>query len=349
MQLALWTDTAAEAATRPLRALRSSSAAADRHAVREDARPPAALAHDELGARADRYVEEAHARNTRRAYQGDWAAFERWCLAAGAVALPASTRTLELYLTYLAELGRRPSTIRRARIAIGLAHGHAGLPRPDQHARVRTLERGIARVHGAREEGAPPLLEHELARAVRALRDSPRDDRDRAMLLIGFAGAFRSSDLAALRIEHVTFDAEGVVLLLSRSKEDQLGRGALTRIPFGQHEETCPVDALKRWIARVGRPAGPLFRVIRGAIIEHHRVSTRAVDRALKRAVARAGLDGGYSSHSLRVGLATSAYAHGATPREIQLHGRWLDPRSVHRYIQLEHVHDRRNVAEGLL
>lgn len=277
------------------------------------------------------------------------AAFERWCLATGAVALPAATRTLELYLTHLAELGRRPSTIRRARIAIGLAHSHAGLPRPDQHARIRTLERGIGRVHGSREEGAPPLLEHELARAVRTLGDSPREDRDRAMLLVGFAGAFRSSELAGLRIEHVTFDAEGLVLLLPRSKEDQLGHGTHTRIPFGTNEETCPVEALKRWIARIGRPAGPLFRVIRGAIIEHERIHPRAVDRALKRAVARAGLDGDYSSRSLRVGLATSASAHGATRREIQLHGRWPDPRSVDRYIHIERVPGRRNVAEGLL
>ena len=100
---------------------------------------------------------------------------------------------LAAHLTPLAELGRRPSPIRRARVAIGLAHPHAGVPRPDQNAGIRALERGIGRVHGSREEGAPPLLEHELARVVRVLGDSPREDRDRAMLLVGFQ-ARRASD-----------------------------------------------------------------------------------------------------------------------------------------------------------
>ncbi len=265
MQLALWSDVPAQAAGGSRRRQPSTGPGARQAAVQAAPEPAASLVRDELAARADRYVDEAHARNTRRAYQRDWDALERWCDAAGVDALPAPTRTLELYLTHLAELGLRPSTIRRARIAIGLAHGHAGLPRPDQHARIRALERGIGRARGVREEGAPPLQEHELACAVRALGDSPREDRDRAMLLVGFAGAYRASVLAALQIEGVTFDAEGVELLLPRSKEDQLGRGAGTRIPFGTNLDTCPVEALKRWIARVGRPAGPLFRVIRGS------------------------------------------------------------------------------------
>ena len=100
---------------------------------------------------------------------------------------------------------------------------------------------------------------------------------------------------------------------------------------------------------RVGRPAGPLFRVIVGCSVEHERIHPKAVTRAVQRAVAKAGIEGEYSAHSLRVGLATSAYAHGATKREIQIQGRWQDPRSVDRYIQMEHVPGRKNVVEGLL
>lgn len=183
---------------------------------------------------------------------------------------------------------------------------------------------------------------------MKRLGHAPRDIRDRALLLVGFAGAFRSSELAGLNVEDVRFIARGLELRLRRSKEDPLGKGALTRIPCGARADTCPVEALRAWIGRVGRPAGPLFRVVSGARIEHQRIHPRAVSRALQRAAERAGLTLHYSSHSLRVGLATSAYAQGATLREIQLQGRWQDPRSVQRYIQIEHVPGRKNVAEGL-
>ncbi len=188
---------------------------------------------EELASEAETYVQKAHTDRTRLAYPRDWQSFECWCGDAQLTALPASSHTLELYLTYLAKLGRKASTIRRARIAIGLRHGHSGLERPDKHARIRTLERGIGCVHGAREEGAVPLLEHELARAVAVLKHSPREERDRAMLLVGFAGAFRASELAGLNIDDVTFMPEGLAIQLRRSKEDQLARGTRTEIPYG--------------------------------------------------------------------------------------------------------------------
>lgn len=310
-------------------------------------RAPPALR--ELEREAERYVQEAHAKRTREAYQADWSAFEAWCQSQALDALPASVHTLELYLTRLAKCGRKASTIRRARVSIGLAHAYADVARPDRHPRIRTLERGIGRVHGVHEEGAPPLLDEQLALVVRTLGRSPRDDRDRALLLLGFAAAMRRSELSGLDIPDVTFTETGLELRVRRSKEDQLGRGAVTQVPLGSHPDTCPVRALKLWLGRVGRPAGPLFRVIRGTIIEHERMHPKAATRAVQRAVARAGLAPVYSSHSLRAGLATSAYAHGATEREIQLQGRWRDARSLHRYIQIERVPGRKNVADGLL
>ena len=344
MQLALWNEppVATKAPGRPPRPRPLALPSAAVAALPLD--PLAALQ-----AQAERYVEHAHAVNTRRAYRSDWAAFEAWCTARQLTSLPASESTLELYLTHLAGLGRRASTIRRARIAIGLAHGHAGAARPDQHPRIRTLERGIGRTHGAREQGAAPMLERELAAVVKMLGHSPRDDRDRALLLLCFAGAFRRGELAGLNIEDVTFRADGLEVHLRRSKEDQLGKGACTLVPFGSSEATCPVRALSRWLERVERPAGPLFRAIYGNVVEHQRMSDRCVTRAVQRIAARAGLALRYSAHSLRSGLATSAYAHGATKHEIQLQGRWQDPRSVDRYIHMECVPGRKNVASGLL
>ncbi|MDB4987742.1 MAG: integrase family protein, partial [Myxococcaceae bacterium] len=272
-----------------------------------------------------------------------------WCAATERTALPATYETLRLYLTHLAQLGRKVSTIRHARKSIGLAHAHAGVPRSDQDARIRVLERGIGRELGVREEGVAPLLEHELARVIASLKNSPRDDRDRALILLGFAGAFRASDLASLDMDSLRFSPAGVRVFLRRSKEDQLGRGAHTDVPCGDNLDTCPVDALRAWIGRVGRPNGPLFRVVYGAQIEHQRISTRAVARAVQRATTHAGLEGHYAAHSLRSGLAASAYAHGSTEREIQAHGRWKDRRSLDRYIDVERIAGRRNVAQRLL
>jgi integrase len=304
---------------------------------------------DALDLSTDRYLAEAHTARTRRAYQRDWDAFARWCAQHHECALPAAPRTLARYLTRLAELGRCASTIRRARIAIGLAHAHADQPRPDQHPSIRALERGIGRVHGTREEGARPLLEDEVRKLARTLRDSPREDRDRALILLGWAGAFRAGDLMGLRIEDVTFSAESVRIGLRRSKEDPLQRGDFVDVRVGSAPEVCPVDALRRWMGRVGRPSGPLFRQVRGGIIEHARISERCVSRALQRAAAHAGLQAHYSAHSLRAGLATSAYAHGASERDIQEQGRWKDRRSLSRYIRSEYLPAQHNRAQGLL
>jgi hypothetical protein len=197
MQLALWND--AEPSddsgihTLPRRR-RTAVPQASREAVplATVGRAKLAKARERLEERAEQYVQDAHAENTRRAYRKDWAAFATWCTRAGKEALPATSHTLELYLTHLAQRGPRVSTIRRARIAIGLAHGHAELPRPDHHARIRTLERGIGRTHGSHEEGAPPLLEHELAQAVKALGASPRDERESARMIQSSASTPRS-------------------------------------------------------------------------------------------------------------------------------------------------------------
>ena len=301
-----------------------------------------------LEAQAALYAEKAHADGTRKAYQRDWAAFEEWCGGHGLAALPAAPHTLTLYLTELARKGLKASTIRRARVAIGLAHGHSGEPRPDTHASVRTLERGIAKVHGAREEGATPLLHDELARALRWLGSSPRDERDRALILLGYARGFRSANLAGFNMSDVTFTPAGVLLDVRKSKEDQLARGKRVEISFGSSDATCPVRALQIWIERVGRAEGPLFRVVRGCTVEHQRIHPRAVSRALQRVVQREGLDGKYSSHSLRAGVTTSAHLNGVSRRDIQEWIGWRDGNSVDRYTRLEGV-AQPPITKGLL
>jgi len=296
---------------------------------------PHTLACTELDERVSAYTEAAHAENTKRAYRSDWAAFE--------------ANTLARYLAFMADSGKKASTIRRARIAVGLAHGWAGESRPDKDVTIRTVERGIARTHGSREEGADALLATDLPRLMKAFRGGPHDDRDRAVVLLGFAGALRAAELVGLDIEQLVFSAEGLRIFVARSKEDQTGKGAFVDVPRGENPATCPVRAASAWLERVGRPSGPLFRVVRGSVVEHERMHVGAVGRAVQRACARAGLEGDYSAHSLRVGLATSAHMAGASVTAIQRHGRWLDRRSVERYFRPEPVYGAANPARGLM
>jgi len=187
------------------------------------------------------------------------------------------------------------------------------------------------------------------SRCFRPFRSGPHDDRDRAVILLGFAGAFRASELVGLNMEQLRFSAQGLRIFVERSKEDQTGKGAFVDVPCGNNPVTCAVRAVSTWIGRVGRPWGPLFRVVRGTVIEHERMHSGAVSRAVQRLAARAGLVGDYSAHSLRVGLATSAYMAGHSAASIQRHGRWLDRRSVDRYIRLAPIYEAENPATGLL
>jgi integrase len=309
---------------------------------------PLAIAPDRDSA-ARYYLENALAPRTRAAYAIDWRQFERWCSVNNVLPLPAAVATLANYLADLAQQGKKASTIRRARKAIGAMHAELGLPRPDRDGRIRRLERGIGRIHGTREHGPAPLLIEDLARVVHALGDSPRADRDRLVLVLGFAGAFRESDLVALDIGHLTIHSDRLTVHLPRSKEDPLGRGTETELPRAANPELCAIVALERWLARVGRSPGPLLRRVRGPRIYPGRVSVRLISRVVELATTRAGLPGGYSAHSLRSGFATSAWAHGVSERDIQQRGRWKDRQSLARYIDPGVMRAHTNVFAGLM
>lgn len=331
-QLELWSSPAAAGARQMLAKPAALAAAVQRAAPAVDQRLEAiTLKH--ASARTRFYLEQARADRTRTAYEHDFRAFARWCAACGLCPLPATPETLALYLTAMVDGGRKVSTVRRARVAIGQAHAAARLPRPDQAEQVRQLERGMGRVHGTKEEGAPPLLHEQLVQIIRTMRASARDDRDRALLLLGFWGAFRSSELVGLRIEDVTLDPARLRVLVRRSKEDQLGRGEVVSIDTSPQPELCVVRAVGRWLERVGESTGPLLRQVHGRTVCPTAMQPRAVSRAVRRLTLAAGLGPDFSAHSLRAGLATSAFARGVSEQEIQRHGRWKDRRSLERYI----------------
>jgi len=285
--------------------------------------------------RARDYARQARAANTRRAYRADWADFVAWCTARGASSLPSTPRTVGLYLSGLAE-SRKVSTLQRRLSAISQAHKSAGHASPCQDAAVRAVFAGIRRAHGSAQRGKSPILTAELRRMIACLPDSVLGQRDRALLLLGFAGAFRRSELVALDLSDVTFAREGLVVRLRQSKTDQEGHGRSIGIPYGSHPATCPVRALQDWLEVRGAGSGPLFHPLnRHGRVLPSRLSDRAVARVVQRTAAAVGLDpAGFGGHSLRAGLATSAAAAGVSERAIMAQTGHKSLAMVRRYIR---------------
>jgi site-specific recombinase XerD len=271
-----------------------------------------------LGDRAHDYLQQATAPNTRRAYAADWRTFTAWCAQHQLAALPATPETVALYLVDHAGV-RKASTLQRALVAIAHAHRAADLEPPTTHVVVRTTWRGIRRAHGTAQQGKAPTVVPMLRAMVSTCGGDLRGQRDRALLLLGFAGAFRRSELVALDVADVDFTPSGLVVQLQRSKTDQEGEGRRVGIPPGQHEPTCPLRALGDWLAAAQLEDGPLFRPVdRGGHVGAARLSDKAVARIVKAHATAAGYDAAaYAGHSLRAGLATSAAAAGVEERVV--------------------------------
>ena len=193
------------------------------------------------------YAQQAKAENTRRAYRTDWHDFDAWCGTHRLAAMPASPATVALYLSHLAET-HKCSTLQRRLSAISQAHAAQGMESPTKAAIVRTVWQGIRRVKGVAPECKEPAITEILRRMVAHVSDTLLGKRDRALLLVGFAGAFRRSELVGLNREDVTFTTAGGTITLRRSKADQEGEGRKVGLPYGSRLETCPVRALLAWL-----------------------------------------------------------------------------------------------------
>ena len=283
------------------------------------------------------YLRNTRAPNTYKAYAADWRNFELWCGAHGLPALPASPKTVMLYLGELGGEGKKLSTIGRRLAAIAQVHRFAGEESPSEARAVRELLAGMRRTHGIAAHGKEALLSDDLRAMLRELKDSVRDRRDRALLLIGFAGAFRRSELVGIQVEDLRYVAEGLVIRLSRSKSDQEGQGREVAIPFGSRPETCPVAALRDWIACAKLESGPVFRGIsRYGHIAGKALTPTAVALLVKQRALAAGLDpAAYAGHSLRAGFATSAALGGAPEWAIMKQTGHRSRAMLDRYVRL--------------
>jgi site-specific recombinase XerD len=283
------------------------------------------------------FIEEGISQHTREAYERDWQQFVAWCEQYHLPSMPASPETIACYMTAMATTDHKYSTLSRYMAAISAIHQHAGHPSPTQHAAVRAVMRGIRRRIGVTARQVDALMTDDMRRIMAVLPETLKGRRDRALLLLGYAGAFRRSELVAFDVADLTFREEGVVICLRRSKTDQEGEGRWVAIPFGTHEETCPVRALKSWLESSGITGGALFRGInRHDKLCSERLSDRAVANLIKKMVKEIGLDPKrYSGHSLRAGHCTAAARAGANERSIMQQTGHRSNVMVQRYIRM--------------
>jgi site-specific recombinase XerD len=278
-----------------------------------------AICLEEIGRQATKYLTQAKAENTLRAYQADWADFVGWCEKYRRTPLPALPETVAFYLADRSQT-HKTSTLERRLAAIAEAHRAANLEPPNKAAQVRLVWHGIRREKGTAQSHKKPALTKLIREMLARLPDSLLGVRDRALLLLGFAGAMRRSELVGLDVTDVAIADEGLVVVIRKSKTDQVGAGRRIGIPFGEHPETCPVRALRTWLDESAVDSGPLFRSVnRHGHVRETRLSDRAVADVVQRSIAAAGKNPrGFAAHSLRAGLITQAAMAGVGERAIQ-------------------------------
>ena len=269
-----------------------------------------------------KFIGASRSPNTLRAYRSDFADFQEWAGTWQLASLPATPETVSGYLSWLASTGEvTAATIDRRASAISEAHKLSHLPSPTSDETVRKTLAGIRRVLGT----APRFQKTALATDdLRAMLDHMELEtlsglRDRAILLLGFAGGFRRSELVALDVDDLGETAQGLRVRIRRSKTDQEGVGREVGIPFGRHVDTCPVKAWRAWQSAACLLKGPCFRPMnsRGGVRDR-RLTAQSVALIVKAAAVTAGLEPtSYAGHSLRSGLATAAAAGGASERSI--------------------------------
>jgi integrase len=274
---------------------------------------------EDIGATATKYLDLSKSENTKRAYRADWADFASWCEKYRLCSLPATPDAVAYYLADRSQV-LKVSTLQRRLATITEAHRAAGHESPNRAAQVRLVWAGIRREKGVAQAHKKPVLTKHIREMVDNLPDGLLGVRDRALILLGFAGAMRRSELVGLDVSDVSLGEEGLVVVIRMSKTDQVREGRKVGIPFGGNPDTCPVRAVLAWIEDADIEDGPLFRSVNkhGHVMDA-RLSDRAVANVVQRSLRAAGKSSrGFAAHSLRAGLATQAAMNGVSERAIQ-------------------------------
>jgi site-specific recombinase XerD len=259
------------------------------------------------------YMENSRSEATRRAYASDWRIFTAWADERGISPLPAFSEAVCTFMASQAESGVKASTLGRRLAAIRLAHTSTGLEPPTASEAVKTTMKGIRRKIGTKPVQKAPATSDRILAMVSHCPDTLLGYRDRAILLLGFAGAFRRSELAALMVNDLEETDGGLRVFVRRSKTDQEGAGEIVPIIHG--DRACPVEAVKEWMNAAGISEGPVFRrMLKGGRVGAVRLSPHSIGATVKRYAEKAGYKASeFGGHSLRAGFATSAAEKGAS------------------------------------
>ncbi|MDC0438855.1 site-specific integrase [Candidatus Pelagibacter sp.] len=265
--------------------------------------------------------------NTLRAYQSDYNDFSLFCSRNGFQVMPTEPKILALYITHLSSYSKY-STLKRRLASIGILHKTKGYYIDTKHPIIMENLMGIKRSNGSNQKGKKPLLINDLKLLINAIHQSDekykRKIRDKALVLIGFSGGFRRSELVDIEYEDLEFVPEGVKIFVKRSKTDQSGEGMTKAIPYFDNEKFCPVIALKNWIEIFDLKKSRIFNI-----------SDKSVALIIKKYANYAGLDSRrYAGHSLRSGFATSTAESGAEERNIMAMTGHKSTEMVRRYIK---------------
>jgi len=273
-------------------------------------------------------LKNSKANNTLRAYQSDFRDFSSFCAKNGFSSMPTEPKIIALYITNLSKTSKF-STLKRRIASISVIHKLKGHYLDTKHPIIMENLHGIKRTLGSRQKAKKPILINDLKLIIKALDEEKKEKlRNRALILVGFAGGFRRSELVNLENEDIEFVDEGVKILIKRSKTDQSGEGITKAIPHFDNQEFCPVIALKEYIKSKSKSKNSNNKKI-------FEISDKSVALIIKRYAKIAGLDPSrYAGHSLRSGFATTAAEFGAEERNIMAMTGHKTTQMVRRYIQ---------------
>lgn len=301
-----------------------------------------ALPEFEQAAAVEGYLRASVSENTWRAYRDDLKHFSNW-----GGTLPATPEQIAAYLAHFAPI-HAVSTLARRLASLSKAHRVSGYINPISTELVRSTLQGIRNTHGTHQRQVAPAIKEDILAMVRGL-SGIKGSRDKALLLIGFAGAFRRSELVSLTVEDVEHVKQGIVIHLRRSKTDQAGEGRKIAIPYARGT-VCPVHALQEWLDLSGITNGLIFRgITRHGKMADEGLSPQSVALIVKERATAVGLDATkYAGHSLRAGLVTSAAQAGVSSWKIRQQTGHKSEAMLLRYIRDANIFND-NAAGGVL
>ena len=284
-------------------------------------------------------LKSSKATNTLRAYKSDFKDFGTFCAKHGLNSLPSEPKIVSLYLTHLSK-NSKISTLRRRLVSISMVHKLKGHYLDTKHPIIIENLMGIRRAKGSIQKGKKPILISHLKKIINAINEKKIDDikklRDKSIILVGFAGGFRRTELISIDQEDLEFVPEGLKISIRRSKTDQFGEGTIKGLPYFANENYCPVVNLKKWLDISKISSGPIFRRFsKGLSLTNKRLTDQSVALLIKEYLKMAGIENtNYAGHSLRSGFATVAAEYGADERSIMAMTGHKTTQMVRRYIQ---------------